>query len=376
MANYPSTITAFTNPSPTDKLSTTPHSSIESAQNTDLTAIETFVGTLSSNVGTLVYDIRAAASNGGGHVQLANVGGTGQTAYTKGDILVATSSSVLTKLAVSANDNDFLAVNSSVAAGINWKAGVTSGQVQNQAASYSEDSGSGSVYAIYPNPCVLSYAGGQVFSFRAGNTNTVTTPALAVSSLVAQPIKNSDGTSIPPGGIVSSQMTTVQYNGSQSYFALISESPLVKGAEIAKVVDWTSSSTSVTGTVSVKSLLLSANDMTANSRLKIFGYVTNTETSGSVQVLFGDAPLYTGLDSTYAPAGFEMMIGNRNSTSSQYVFTKTFNNAANTPVSSQIFYNQTTASINTANSVLVSLRTVGGTNGNINVQAWEVSLLK
>src|SRR3990167_10005990 len=102
---YPSTLSSFTDPVPTDKLSTTPHSSIETAQNTGLREVQAFVGTLSSNVGTLVYDIRGAGSDGGGHVQTANKGGTGQTAYTKGDILVATSSSVLTKLAVSAADN-------------------------------------------------------------------------------------------------------------------------------------------------------------------------------------------------------------------------------------------------------------------------------
>src|SRR3990167_4965504 len=101
---WPSTLSSFTDPVPADKLSTTPHSSIETAQNTGLKEVQAFVGTLSSNVGTLIYDIRAAGSDGGGHVQVANKGGTGQTAYTKGDLLVASSSSVLTKLAVGTND--------------------------------------------------------------------------------------------------------------------------------------------------------------------------------------------------------------------------------------------------------------------------------
>ncbi len=220
--NYPSTISAFTNPSSSDKLSTSPHSSIETAQNTDLIAIETFVGTLSSNVGTLVYDIRASASNGGGHVQTANKGGTGQTTFNKGDILVATSSSVLTKLAVSGNDNDILAVNSSVATGVNWTPGATGGQVQAQAFSYSPDSGTGSVYAIYPNPCVISYSGGQLFSFQAAQANTVIAPALSVSSLVSKTIKNPDGTALYAGQIPASAMTVVQYQGNASVFHLIS----------------------------------------------------------------------------------------------------------------------------------------------------------
>lgn len=116
---WPSTLSTFVNPVPTDRLSTTPHSSIETAQNTGIKELQAFIGTESSIVGTLLYDIRGAGSNGGGHVQTANKGGTGQTAYTKGNILVATSSSVLTKLAVG-NDAQVLTANSSVAAGVQW----------------------------------------------------------------------------------------------------------------------------------------------------------------------------------------------------------------------------------------------------------------
>lgn len=121
---YPSTVSAFTNPAPTDKLSSPSHSGIESAQNTGLTELMTFVGTLASTAGTLIYDIRSSVSSGGGHIQTANVGGTGQTAYTKGDVLVATSSSVLSKLAVGANDL-VLVADSSQAAGVKWGGGAT-----------------------------------------------------------------------------------------------------------------------------------------------------------------------------------------------------------------------------------------------------------
>lgn len=117
---YPSTISTFTNPQPTDKLNSPSHSSIETAQNTGLTELQTFLGTLSSTAGTIIYDVRAAASDGGGHVQTANKGGTGQTSYNKGDVLVATSSSVLAKLTVG-TDNQVLAANSSAASGVNWK---------------------------------------------------------------------------------------------------------------------------------------------------------------------------------------------------------------------------------------------------------------
>lgn len=103
--SWPSTVSSFTNPQPTDRLNNPSHSSIETAQNTNLTAIQTFIGVegASSTVGTLIYDIRSPGSNGGGHVQTANKGGTGQTTFTKGDILVAQSASVLSKLAVGAS---------------------------------------------------------------------------------------------------------------------------------------------------------------------------------------------------------------------------------------------------------------------------------
>ena len=118
---YPSVITSFTNPQPTDRLNSPSHSSIETAQNTGLTELQTFVGTLASTAGTLIYDIRAAASNGGGHVQAENKGGTGQTSYTKGNILVATSSSVLAKLAVG-NNGEFLTADDTQNGGVRWAA--------------------------------------------------------------------------------------------------------------------------------------------------------------------------------------------------------------------------------------------------------------
>lgn len=116
---YPSVITSLTNPQSSDKLNSPSHSAIHQSENTEITAIETFIGTLSSTAGTLIYDVRAAASNGGGHVQTANKGGTGQTSYTKGDVLVASSSSVLAKLSVG-TDGQALIADSSVASGIKW----------------------------------------------------------------------------------------------------------------------------------------------------------------------------------------------------------------------------------------------------------------
>lgn len=117
---YPSTLSTFTDPAPNDRLNNPSHSSVESAQNSGIERLENFVGTLSSTAGTLIYDIRATASDGGGHVQTAVKGGTGQTTFTKGDILVATTASVLSKLAVGATTGFALVVDPNAAAGIKW----------------------------------------------------------------------------------------------------------------------------------------------------------------------------------------------------------------------------------------------------------------
>lgn len=120
---YPSTLTILTDPLPNDRLNSPSHSAIETAQNTQIEATQAFLGTLSSVQGTIVYDVRAAASDGGGHVQTAAKGGTGQTTYTKGDILVAQSASVLSKVAVGTT-GQVLVADSTQAAGVRWGAGA------------------------------------------------------------------------------------------------------------------------------------------------------------------------------------------------------------------------------------------------------------
>lgn len=107
MANFPSILNAFTRPTTTDKLNSPSHSGLHNSVSSALGQVEAMIGVMgaSSVVGTLSYDVRSPASPGGGHVQSANKGGTGQTTYTKGDILVAQSSSVLSKLAIGSEGN-------------------------------------------------------------------------------------------------------------------------------------------------------------------------------------------------------------------------------------------------------------------------------
>ena len=122
MSTWPSVLSTISDPLATNKLNAPSHSSIETAQNDAIEKLETFIGTQASAVGTLIYNIRATASDGGGHIQVASTGGTGQVSYTKGDILVAQSASVLSKLSVGGNGSALVA-DSNQSSGVKW-AGV------------------------------------------------------------------------------------------------------------------------------------------------------------------------------------------------------------------------------------------------------------
>lgn len=116
---WPSIFTTFPRPNPTDRLNNPSHSSLENLQSSTIGQVQAFIGNNSSVQGTLLYDVRSPLSNGGGHVQSADKGGTGQTTYTKGDTLVATGTSVLSKLAVGQNNTVYVA-DSSAPAGVKW----------------------------------------------------------------------------------------------------------------------------------------------------------------------------------------------------------------------------------------------------------------
>ena len=150
MSTFPSVLTSYTDPAATNRLNSPSHSSIESAQNSGLSQLEAVIGVAgaSSVVGSYEYLIKSPASNGGGHVQSANKGGTGQTSFNKGDILVAQSSSVLSKLAVGP-DGAVLKSNSSVASGIQW--GSVPGSPTVRVYGYS------SSVITWNKPSVLSY---------------------------------------------------------------------------------------------------------------------------------------------------------------------------------------------------------------------------
>ena len=225
MSTFPSVISTISDPAATNKLNSPSHSSIESAQNDGIKKLETFVGTLSSAVGTLVYDIRATASDGGGHVQVANKGGTGQTAYTKGDILVASSASVLSKLAVGSNDQALVA-DSAQAAGVKWAGVATATQIQNQTYTYARASVmSGSVYGVKlsENPSILSDGLGLVIKFPAAPTSSAMALQVFTSSSgsVAARIKTVNLTDPNTTAIVASMIGVLEFDSVSSVFQLI-----------------------------------------------------------------------------------------------------------------------------------------------------------
>lgn len=118
---FPSVLNSFSRPSTTSRLNNPSHSALHNDVSSAVGQIEQVIGRDGNNsvAGSLIYQIRSPDSDGGGHVQVANKGGTGQTTFTKGDLLVATSASVVAKLAVGL-DGKILVADSSVAAGIKW----------------------------------------------------------------------------------------------------------------------------------------------------------------------------------------------------------------------------------------------------------------
>ena len=123
---FPSTLSTFDRPATTDRLNNPSHSALHNTVSSAVGQIEQVIGRDGNNsvAGSLIYQIRSPDSDGGGHVQSANKGGTGQTTFTKGDMFVATSSSVIAKLAVGA-DTQILVADSSVAAGVKWASSGT-----------------------------------------------------------------------------------------------------------------------------------------------------------------------------------------------------------------------------------------------------------
>lgn len=226
MALFPSVIASLTNPQTTDKLNSPSHAGIETAQNNELVQIENIIGLTgnSSVLGTIIGDLRSPGSGGGGHVQTAVLGGTGQTAFTKGDLLIAQSSSVVSKLGVG-SDGQVLTADSTQTQGIKWGATATAANIQNQAFTYIRGSVmSASVYGITPSPVVSMLIDGQSFDVKWPSTNTTSVLAVTVGatgpSSVTALLKNTDGTNPIIGAIQASMVSRITFESVSSVFQL------------------------------------------------------------------------------------------------------------------------------------------------------------
>ena len=233
---FPSTLSALTNPQATDKLNSPSHSGIEQAQNAAIEQIEAVIGVegSASVVGSLEYFIKSPDSNGGGHIQTANKGGTGQTTYTKGDILVATSSSVVAKLAVG-GDGQTLVANSSTASGMNWTTAIGN-RVVVKSSFFSYVSGQTSTAAVLFSTSILgSTIGvptgsaikfiGVIERLDVSNTRSITFRVLYGNNSIISAQTNSvlgeqNLKATIEGGIISSTFGT-----QQGYFKLNTSSP-------------------------------------------------------------------------------------------------------------------------------------------------------
>lgn len=78
---------------------------------------------------------------------------------------------------------------------------------------YVADSGSSTAYVLTFSPAVNAYATGQSFKFKAGNTNTSTTPTLNINSLGTKTIIHTNGSPLMIGSILANSIYEVTYNG-------------------------------------------------------------------------------------------------------------------------------------------------------------------
>lgn len=227
---FPSTLTTFAQPSTTSKLNSPSHSNLHNTTSNAVNQIEAVIGLAgaASTLGTIQYDLRSPASDGGGHVQSANKGGTGQTSYTKGDILVASSSSVLSKQAIGTNGFALVA-DSTAQTGVSWQGVAGATQIQNQQYTYARASVmSASVYGITlsQNPSILT--DGMSFAIKFPTTNANSVMALSVntqSGSVAARLKTSDLADLKAGTIGASMIGIVEFDSVSSIFQLLPSLP-------------------------------------------------------------------------------------------------------------------------------------------------------
>lgn len=86
---------------------------------------------------------------------------------------------------------------------------AAAGQVSDNAITYAADTGSATAYAIALTPAVAAYVVGAVYTFKATNANSGTTPTLAVNGLTAGTITWPNGTALAAGNIAAGSIVQV-----------------------------------------------------------------------------------------------------------------------------------------------------------------------
>lgn len=78
---------------------------------------------------------------------------------------------------------------------------------------YKVDTGTSTAYAIAPAPAITAYTTGQIFSFKAVNANTTTTPTLNVNGLGAKTLVKQGALALAVGDIAAAAIVVAEYDG-------------------------------------------------------------------------------------------------------------------------------------------------------------------
>lgn len=219
---FPSTFSAFNRPQPTDRLNSPSHSALHNTVSSAVGQLEAVIGLTgaSSVLGTIEGDLRSPSSGGGGHIQTAVFGGTGQTSFNKGDLLVGQSNSVLTKVAIG-TDLQILTADSNQATGVKWATSPTGSRVNTNASTITVAStvsqtafAGASILAS-----VIGINGGVRFTvpitFHQGQTGTTAMSLYYGANQVAsfnltKPGNNTDATGIVDGLLIGAGSSSTQ----------------------------------------------------------------------------------------------------------------------------------------------------------------------
>lgn len=198
---YPNSLDSFTNPLATQKLNSPSHSGIETAQNTALSALEQYVGTIGSTSTTsLTYLLNHIPATGLVGTVPVSGGGTGQITASAAFLALAPALSTGTA-------SKDLTNNGSV---ISWstlpRMSINSSEI------YAASSTGNDTYVVTLAPVPSAYTAGMVVNFKADVANTG--PAtLNVNGLGAVTIVKNVSTALYDGDIAAGQIVSVLYDG-------------------------------------------------------------------------------------------------------------------------------------------------------------------